>query len=45
MRKLNEDERTGKIITLMNEMQRKHEGLEARLAKTSRELDVHSLFK
>lgn len=45
MKKMNEDERTMRIFTQLNEIQRRHEQLEARVAKTTRELDMHSLVK
>ena len=45
IKKQNDDERTGKLFSLVNEVTRRHEALESRYNKTSREMDMYSIVK
>ena len=45
MKKQNDDEKMGKLFTLVNELTRRHEGLESKYNKTSREMDMYSIVK
>lgn len=45
MKRMNEDEKTLKLFNLMNDLQKRSEMFEEKLARTSREMDMHSLLK
>jgi hypothetical protein len=45
MRKQNDEERFGRLMNMINELTRRHETLDSKYQKTSREMDMFSIVK